>query len=247
MVGRGTADSAGPGRGVAAGGFTLIELLVCISIIALLIAILLPALSQARDSARRVQCLSNQRQVGLAIGMYAGDYQNYAPYGGAASQWNYNSGYYPLPHLLVPGGYLPKAGGIQHSAALVCPDDPNIADYGVATASSGAWFRAGSSFRYRSVAIRFDATPQQLSVGVGNPFLLHEWENPAYLPMVAFPHATNPSSVLAPALPAPAHTTNWYDRHTMNGAWHAMAGTNVLHFDFSARWRAFGSDAISMY
>lgn len=54
-------------------GFTLIELLVVISIIALLIGILLPALGGARESARRVQCLSNQRQVVIAMSTYAAD------------------------------------------------------------------------------------------------------------------------------------------------------------------------------
>lgn len=54
-------------------GFTLIELLVVISIIALLIAILLPALTQARAVAQGAACLSNQRQIGLAMVMYLGD------------------------------------------------------------------------------------------------------------------------------------------------------------------------------
>lgn len=67
-------------------GFTLIELLVSISIIALLIAILLPALSNARAAALGVQCASNQRQVGLAANMYLTDWHGRWPgYWGASS------------------------------------------------------------------------------------------------------------------------------------------------------------------
>lgn len=54
--------------------FTLIELLVVISIIALLIALLLPALAQAKEASRTVQCLSNERQIGTAFSGYAADH-----------------------------------------------------------------------------------------------------------------------------------------------------------------------------
>ncbi len=59
--------------------FTLIELLVVISITALLIAILLPALTAARSSARGAACLSNQRQVGIASASYAADNHDFWP------------------------------------------------------------------------------------------------------------------------------------------------------------------------
>ena len=60
-------------------GFTLIELLVVISIIALLIAILLPALAQARQIAKDAKCLSTERQIGLAVYSYAADNDQYLP------------------------------------------------------------------------------------------------------------------------------------------------------------------------
>ena len=63
--------------------FTLIELLVVISIIALLVGILLPALSSARRTAREAQCMANMRQNGIARQAYAGDWKNSVPIGTA--------------------------------------------------------------------------------------------------------------------------------------------------------------------
>lgn len=78
-------------------GFTLIELLVVITIIALLISILLPALSAARDAARSIQCLSNQRQLGISFASWQNDHDGYYPKYRTTDNlehsiaWNYSS------------------------------------------------------------------------------------------------------------------------------------------------------------
>lgn len=85
-------------------GFTLIELLVVISIIALLIALLLPALSSVREAARGVTCLSNLRQLGIAVRVYVDEHGGLMPVNGEFSFAN-EPGWHRWTARLLP--YLP--------------------------------------------------------------------------------------------------------------------------------------------
>lgn len=62
--------------------FTLVELLVVISIIAVLAAMLLPALNKARSKAQAIQCVSNLKNIGLCLQNYTGSYNDFIPWGG---------------------------------------------------------------------------------------------------------------------------------------------------------------------
>ena len=94
-------------------GFTLIELLVVIAIIAILAAILFPVFQKVRENARRTACLSNMKQIGLAVTQYYQDADEKGPNGadpyGRCSGWAWQV--YPY---------------IKSTAVFHCPDDSNV-------------------------------------------------------------------------------------------------------------------------
>ena len=133
-------------------GFTLIELLVAISIIALLIAILLPALAQARATGRMVTCLSMLKQWGLANQVYADEFDDhtvpaaYTPAVGPTIFWTGNAAFRRVFGMSSNG-----SGWESWRAALACPDSyaamnlnpageaPIEYSYGINVEGFGGW------------------------------------------------------------------------------------------------------------
>ncbi len=116
--------------------FTLVELLVVISIISILTCILLPALGGAKNMSKRISCLNNQKQIGIVMDLYAGDYSDYwvfctkAPYGTATGQANKSwSGYLALLGYAKTGDRCYTAAGAPTSDIyewnIFCPSQPS--------------------------------------------------------------------------------------------------------------------------
>ena len=121
-------------------GFTLVELLVVIAIIAIVAALLLPALANAKVKAKRVACLNNMRQVGLAVNLYAVDSVGRLPNPKATNTFDFNNARAPDNPLKLLRPFVGLSDPNAAAPVYICPgaEPTTKADYAPVGNSSTA-------------------------------------------------------------------------------------------------------------
>jgi prepilin-type processing-associated H-X9-DG protein/prepilin-type N-terminal cleavage/methylation domain-containing protein len=148
--------------------FTLLELVVAVGIIGLLLAITLPAVQQAREASRRVQCVNRLKQIGLVCHNYAGTH-----------------GYYPSHHASALYGILWDEMGEGHSGTFICPSDSGRQPTQSFLFNAGTRFRMEEDYRNGYLLEFRDRRPAEFTDGTSQTALASERLRAAILPSTA--------------------------------------------------------------
>lgn len=211
-------------------GFTLIELLVVIAIIAILAAILFPVFARAREKARAASCLSNAKQLGLAIMQYVQDYDETYPQAflrNVPSPWHSSLAFWP--NIVYPY--------VNNYQVFVCPD-------GYASTRDRAYY--GHYGANRNLVVPCDyGLPAVSMADVKEPAsVIMTLDAGGYI--VNYSYITNPTGAFwyipgtafgrDPASLSPYPLTDWMARDFESGRHNE--GVNITYADGHAKWQS---------